>query len=105
MSPLTEGEERDLPTVYARLCPALGWTEIDPLTGEVGPFVLKDVYRKYGMIYGVTTRGLHTGRPVPEFDAVSIDGQAWMPLKANISLIPMETEDVQEVKSDVVLGF
>lgn len=91
--------------MYARLCPVYGWTEIDPLTGEVGPFVLKDVYRNYGMINGVTSRGLHTGRPVAEFDAVSVDGITWLPLKENISLIPKENEDVRTIESEVVLGF
>ena len=91
--------------MYARLCPALGWTEIDPLTGSAGPFILKDVHRKYGMIYGVTAKGLHTGRPVPEFDAVSINGTDWLPLKENIALIPPEPEHVQQAKSDIVLGF
>lgn len=91
--------------MYARLCPAMGWIEIDPHTGEAGPFVLKDVYRKYGMINGVTSRGMHTGRPVAEFDAVSIDGTNWLPLKENISLIPKETENVRTIESEVVLGF
>lgn len=91
--------------MYARLCSVYGWTEIDPLTGKVGPFVLKDVQRKYGMIYGVTTRGFHTGRPVPEFDAVSINGIDWLPLKENIALIPLEPENVRQPEQDVVLGF
>lgn len=91
--------------MYARLCSAFGWTEIDPLTSVVGPFILKDVYRNYGMIYGATKRGLHVGRPVPEFDAVSVDGETWMPLNGNISLIPKETPYVREVKSEDVLGF
>lgn len=91
--------------MYARLCPVYGWTEIDPATGVAGPFVLKDVYRKYGMIYGVTKRGFHTGRPVPEFDAVSVDGENWIPLNGNISLIPQEKNDVRTVESEIVLGF
>lgn len=90
--------------MYARLC-SVYWTEIDSVTGVAGPFVLKDVYRNYGMINGTTKSGLRTGRPVSEFDAVSLDGENWLPLKENISLIPKEKEDVREVESDVVLGF
>jgi hypothetical protein len=91
--------------VYARLNAVYGWTEIDPITGEVGPFVLKDVYRNYGMIYGVTKRGFHTGRPLPEFDAVSIDGTTWVPLKENIALIPQEKASVQQPEQEIVLGI
>lgn len=90
--------------MYARLCPVFGWTEIDPSTGEVGPFILKDVQRKYGMIYGVTARGVQTGRPLVEFDAVSVDGASWLPLKANVSLIPQEPESVRQSESESVLG-
>lgn len=90
--------------MYARLCPVYGWTETDPLTGKVGPFVLKDVHRKYGMIYGVTVRGIQTGRPQIEFDAVSTNGTDWLPLKENISLIPQETENVRQPEEIVVLG-
>lgn len=90
--------------MYARLCPALGWTEIDPLTGEAGPFVLKDVHRSYGMINGVTQKGFHTGRPVTEFDAVSTDGTNWLPLKENIALIPQETHNVRRPEQEIVLG-
>lgn len=89
--------------MYARLSSVFGWTEVDPVTGETGPFILKDVHLKYGMIYGVTTRGLHTGRPLPEFDAVSNDGITWLPLKENISLIPQENESVRTTVEDVPL--
>jgi hypothetical protein len=90
--------------VYARLCPVYGWTEVDPITGVVGPFILKDVHRAYGMINGVTTRGIHTGRPLIEFDAVSVDGNTWLPLKENISLIPQETANVRQSVEQLMLG-
>jgi hypothetical protein len=77
---------------------------VDPYTGEVGPFILKDVSRKYGMIHGVTKRGIHTGRPIVEFDAVSVDGETWMPLKENISLIPQETDSVLKSEQELMLG-
>jgi hypothetical protein len=76
--------------MYARLCPVFGWTEIDPSTGIRGPFVLSDVYRYCGMIAGTTRTGRKTNRPIPEFDAVSVDGTTWLPLRENISLIPWE---------------
>lgn len=90
--------------MYARLCSVYGWTEIDPLTGEVGPFILKDAHRKYGMIYGVTKSGSHTGRPIGEFDAVSINGNSWLPLRENISLIPQETASVRQSEREPLLG-
>lgn len=90
--------------MYARLN-SVYWTEIDPLTGDAGPFVLKDVFRKCGMINGVSRSGMHTGRPVFEFDAVSIDGENWLPLKENISLIPQEPDNVRQPEQNVVLGL
>lgn len=89
--------------MYARLC-LVYWTELDPVTGVVGPLILKDVQRKYGMIYGVTTGGNHTGRPIPEFDAVSDNGIDWLPLTGNISLIPQETANVRQPEPEFVLG-
>lgn len=90
--------------MYARLCPVYGWTEVDLITGEVGPFVLSNAIRNYGMIYGVTRAGILTGRPQVEFDAVSIDGIEWLPVKENISLLPLENADVHQTNRDVVLG-
>lgn len=79
--------------MYARL--HSWWTETDPVTGIEGPFILKDIYRYCGMIAGTTTSGRKTNRPIPEFDAVSINGTDWLPLQENISLIPVESEDVR----------
>lgn len=90
--------------MYARLCPVYGWTEVDPATGVVGPFVLENAHRKYGMIYGVTRNGTTTGRPQVEFDAVSVDGIEWLPAITNISLLPLETSRVHQTEQNVVLG-
>lgn len=90
--------------MYARLCLAYGWTEVDPITGVMGPFILKDVNRKYGMINGTTRNGIYTGRPQIEFDAVSLDGTEWLPLKENISLVPLEIASVCQTESNLLLG-
>jgi hypothetical protein len=85
--------------VYARLSPGFGWTYQDE-TG-VHPIVLSNVQRYAGMVSG---KAVHDGRlwarPLPEFEALSVNGIEWKPFYQLRALIPWETH-VQQVELPV----
>lgn len=65
--------------MYARLSIGFGWTYEDD-QGNRRPVVLVDVKRYAGMVEG---KAVHDGRmwarPLGEFDALSLDGETWLP--------------------------
>lgn len=80
--------------MFARLNRAF-WTTTDD-RGNRTPIVLSDVYRYAGMASG---KAVHDGRlwarPLVEFEALSLDGIEWKPMRQLLLQIPWE-KNVQD---------
>lgn len=73
--------------MYARLSGAMGWQRVDS-NGAVRPFVLSNVTRHQGMITGRSDDGRWMSRPAAEVDALSLDGEVWLPRPELFNEIP-----------------
>jgi hypothetical protein len=77
--------------MFARLNACFNWINDD---GSFTPFVLSDVSRYAGMICGKDPRGCMCSRPLVDFEALSMDGEAWLPAYELRLLIPWESHGV-----------
>lgn len=89
--------------MLARLNVTYGWTWKHD-DGTTGPFILADVERYAGMITGWTPDGRKCCRPLPEFEALSIDGQEWQPTADLLAQVPWETQSRVRIR-DLPLPF
>lgn len=75
--------------MFARLSVTYGWVWVDE-RGARGPFIVSDIMRYAGMVTGRAPSGRIAARPLIEYDALSLDGQEWLPVADLRHLIPWE---------------
>lgn len=77
--------------MYARLNLAYGWFWKE--NGFLVPFILTDAERYAGMLTGWNQDGRKCARPVNEVEALSLDGELWLPTKDLLAQVPWESRN------------